>query len=108
MSWEEGQTLKVLKKPPITREQLREYAEASSDLNPIHLDESVAKSAGYPTVIVHGMISMAFMADHVLYNFPEKEYRLERLKTRFKKVTFPGDELTCSGEIKKILGPNRY
>lgn len=97
-----GDSLKRLSKGTITRELLQQYAEASGDKNPLHLDDSFAKQVGFPSVIAHGMLSMAFMADHVLMNFPESQYRLLRLKIRFRKVTLPGDEITCGGSIKKI------
>ena len=41
-----------------TRAQLAAYAKASGDMNPIHLDEEVAKSVGLPDVISHGMLTM--------------------------------------------------
>jgi acyl dehydratase len=92
--------LSPLKRGPISREDLRAYAAASSDHNPIHLDETFAKEAGFPSVIVHGMLSMAFLADFILQNFPEAKFTLNKFQTRFRKVTFPGDVLTCEGEIK--------
>ena len=102
MIWQVGETLKRLSKGTITPQLLQQYAEASGDKNPLHLDDKFAKQVGFPSVIAHGMLSMAFMADHVLMNFPEAEFRLLRLKARFRKVTFPGDEITCGGSIKKI------
>lgn len=102
MPWNAGQVLEPLNKPPITREQLRDYAAASGDNNPIHLDENFAKQAGFPSVIVHGMISMAFQADHLQKNFPADHYKVVRMKTRFRKVTFPGDVLKCEGSVKKV------
>ena len=100
--WPVGTALKPLEKPELTREQLRAYAAVSGDVNPIHLDETFAKEAGFPSVIVHGMISMAFMGDHIRFNFPEADFQLIRMRTRFRKVTFPGDLLTCEGEVKKL------
>jgi len=102
VKWAEGQTLVPLAKPAITRAQLSEYAEASGDHNPIHLDEAFAKEAGFPSVIVHGMLSMAFLADFLSARFPDTNFQVQRLKTRFRKVTFPGDELVCEGKVKKI------
>ncbi len=102
MNWTEGQTLAPLPMPVITREQLAQYADASGDHNRIHLDEDFAKQAGFPSVIVHGMISMAFLADYLSSRFPEMEYQIKRFKTRFRKVTFPGDLLVCEGKVKKI------
>ncbi|MGI4896431.1 MAG: MaoC/PaaZ C-terminal domain-containing protein [Janthinobacterium lividum] len=42
----------------VSRADLRAYAEASGDRNPIHLDELVARSVGLPDVIAHGMLTM--------------------------------------------------
>jgi acyl dehydratase len=44
---------------PITRQDLRRYAEASGDHNPIHLDAAAAVRVGLPDVIAHGMLVMA-------------------------------------------------
>src|SRR6201996_2365106 len=106
--WESGQALEPLVKRPITKEDLRFYAEASEDGNLIHLDDEYAKKAGFPSVIVHGMLSMAFLADHLRFNFPEGQFRLKRMRVRFRRVTFPGDVLTCEGEIAKVLAPNAW
>ena len=45
-----------------TREQIAEYAEASGDHNPIHLDEEFARTVGLPGVIAHGMLQMGLLA----------------------------------------------
>jgi acyl dehydratase len=103
MNWTDGQVLHPLGFSPITREQLADYADASGDRNPIHLDENFARAAGFPSVIVHGMLSMAFMADHLRFNFPDGKYKVLRLKARFRKVTFPGDVLTCMGVVQKAV-----
>ncbi len=42
----------------LTRDDLRRYAEASGDHNPIHQDEVVALEVGLPGVIAHGMLTM--------------------------------------------------
>ncbi|NDC25989.1 MAG: hypothetical protein EB120_01825, partial [Proteobacteria bacterium] len=43
-----------------------------------------------------------FLADCLCANFPESEYRVAQFNTRFKKITFPGDVLTATGEIKQV------
>lgn len=42
----------------ITRETLVRYAGASGDVNPIHYRDDVARAAGLPGVIAHGMLTM--------------------------------------------------
>ena len=49
----------------VTRADLRAYAEASGDHNPIHQDDEVARSVGLPGVIAHGMFTMALAARYV-------------------------------------------
>lgn len=102
MNWKAKDTLKPMVKPEITRAQLQEYANASGDHNPIHLDEKFAKEAGFDSVIVHGMLSMAFTADLLTLNFPPSEYAVKKMSTRFRKVTFPGDVIRCEGEVKTV------
>ncbi|MGH3669041.1 MAG: MaoC/PaaZ C-terminal domain-containing protein [Pseudonocardiaceae bacterium] len=43
----------------LTRADLVRYAGASGDFNPIHWNERVARQAGLPDVIAHGMLTMA-------------------------------------------------
>lgn len=96
-----GQELAPLVKPPITQEQLRRYAEASGDYNPIHLDEQAARSVGLDGVIAHGMLSMAFLGQFVnqqIAGIPGA--RMAQLRARFMNMVRLGDTLTCSGVVK--------
>ncbi len=81
----------------IDDDQTYRYAKASGDYNPIHVDENVAKLAGLPGIIVHGLCTMAFtskvMIDHVCDGDPR---RLRRLRARFSRPVFPGQEITTA------------
>ncbi len=92
-----GQTLPPLTKH-VTVEQIREYAEASGDRNPIHLDETFARSAGLPGVIAHGMLTMAF-ANQMITDWLGDRSLLKRLQGRFAGMVLPGDDVTCSGSV---------
>ena len=90
-----------LVKPPITQEQLRRYAEASGDLNPIHLDEQAAQQVGLDSVIAHGMLSMAFLGQFVNQQIAAiPGARIEHFKVRFLNMVRLGDTLTCLGKVK--------
>ena len=91
-----GDIIGPLTKPPITKKQLAMYAGASGDFNPIHYDHQFATDGGYPSVIAHGMLSMAFFGQLLA------PWRVQRISTRFKAVTFPGDEVTVSGEVVSV------
>ena len=92
-----GQSLPALTKQ-VTVEQIRRYAEASGDRNPIHLDESFARSAGLPGVIAHGMLTMAF-ANQMVTDWLGDRSLLKRLQGRFAGMVLPGDAVTCSGSV---------
>ena len=95
------QQLTPLVKPPIKKEQLRRYAEASGDYNPIHLDEQAAQQVGLDGVIAHGMLSMAFLGQFVnqqIAGLPGA--RIEHLKVRFHNMVRLGDTLTCQGKVQ--------
>ncbi len=49
----------------IDRELLKRYADASGDQNPIHQDETFARSVGLPDVIAHGMLTMGLVGQYV-------------------------------------------
>jgi acyl dehydratase len=81
----------------IDHDQTYRYANASGDHNPIHVDEATAKMAGFPSIIVHGLCTMAFASkvtiDHLCDHDPR---RLRRLFARFSRPVFPGQEITTS------------
>lgn len=82
-----------------TREQINEYAEASGDLNPIHLDEDFARSVGLPGVIAHGLLQMGIAAT-VASDAAGGTQHLRRISVRFAGMVEPGDTVTFKAEPK--------
>jgi acyl dehydratase len=80
-----------------TKMQIAEYAEASGDVNPIHLDDDFARSVGLPGVIAHGMLQMGVMAT-VAAEAAGGPAKLRRLCCRFAGVVVPGDTVTFTAE----------
>jgi len=76
-------------------DQTYRYSEASGDMVKIHLDPEVAKKAGFPGIIGHGLCTLAFTSrgvlDGVAGGMPE---RLKRLAVRFALPVVPGETLT--------------
>jgi acyl dehydratase/putative sterol carrier protein len=79
----------------VTDDQALRYATVSGDNNPIHTDEAVARSAGLPRTILHGLCTMAFaqrdLVDHLAGGDPG---RLRALAVRFARPVVPGDTRT--------------
>lgn len=75
-------------------DQTFRYAPASGDPVPLHLDEDVAKDAGLPGIIAHGLCTMAFASWAVLTETADSDVtRMRRLAVRFAGLVFPGDDL---------------
>ena len=95
-----GAELPPLVKGPVDRDMLKTYAAASGDPNPMHIDEEFARNAGYPGVFAHGMLSMGYLGHFLVQAAGPAGIR--SFKTRFVKLTWPGDVITCRGRITRL------
>jgi acyl dehydratase len=104
MSLKAGDPVRAVVLPPIQAESLRAYAEASGDHNQIHLDEAVAKQAGLPGIIAHGMLTAGFIGERALAFARDSgdKYSLKSLQTRFKAMTLLGDVLSIGGSVREV------
>jgi acyl dehydratase len=79
----------------IDKDQTFRYAQASGDRNPIHVDENIARMAGLPGIIVHGLCTMAFTSKVAIDRLCSGEpTRLKRLRARFSRPVLPGQTIT--------------
>jgi len=88
----------------INRKLLIAYANASGDQNPIHQDETFAKSVGLPDVIAHGMLTMA-LAGKYLSDLSGSENVLEFSAKFIKPVVVPAGadvSLIISGKVTEV------
>lgn len=95
--WTVGEELEERTTPPVDRDQLRRYAEASGDQNPIHLSDEAAEAAGLPGVIAHGMLTVATMG--LLFSPYLEHGHVKTFRSRFSGMVFPGDRLRIGGRI---------
>lgn len=89
----------------INRKLLIDYANASGDQNPIHQDETFAKSVGLPDVIAHGMLTMA-LAGKYLSDISGSQNVLEFSAKFIKPVIVPANidvALIISGKVTEVL-----
>ncbi len=85
---------------PLTRQMFVRYSGASGDLNPMHYDDQLAQSAGYPSVFAQGMFSAALLAGFATDWLGPGSVR--RFGVRFREQVWPGDVLTCSGTVTAV------
>ncbi len=104
MSWEVGHEF-AEKIYSINRTKLKSYADASGDQNPIHQDETFARSVGLPNVIAHGMYTMA-LAGEAVRSWVGSERSVIEFSTRFAKpVIVPKGEdvaISFSGKVAEV------
>jgi acyl dehydratase len=92
-----GDELPPLVKPPVDRSQVARFAGATGDFGPLHVDEPFARNAGFPSVLVHGMLPMGFLAE--LATDWLRGARIRRFSSRFVKIVWPGDVVTVRGRV---------
>jgi acyl dehydratase len=85
----------------VTREDIRAYANASGDQNPLHQDDDVARAAGFPGVIAHGMFTMGHLVSSLL-DWADDGTALVRLRAQFRSPVFPGETLIAGGSVKSL------
>ena len=90
---------------PISRHDLRRYAEASGDHNPIHLDDDAAQALGLPGVVAHGMLTSA-LAIGVVADWAGGADHVVATSFRFAgPVVVPADapaRLEVAGSVRKV------
>lgn len=85
---------------PLTRQMFVRYAGASGDFNPMHYDDELARSAGFPSVFSQGMHQAALLATFAVdWLGPEN---VRRFRVRFLEQVWPGDVLTCQGVVSAL------
>ena len=88
----------------ITQEQLVQYADASGDHNPLHLDADFARGTPYGRTIAHGMLVLALVSELMTHSFGGAWLRGGKLKIRFRAPVFPGDTVRATGTLKASNG----
>jgi 3-hydroxybutyryl-CoA dehydratase len=86
----------------VVQENVKLYAEASRDYNPIHTNEEFAKKTPAGGTIAHGMLILAYLSQMLNENFGRDWLSGGKLNVRFKTPARPGDFITISGKINRL------
>ena len=86
-----GEVIATLTPRPIVAEDLVLYANASGDMNPLHLDIEFAREAGFDNLVVHGMLGMAHMGRLLTYMF--SPVSIKSFSARFTAVILAGEQV---------------
>ena len=86
----------------VNQKRVNNYANASGDYNPIHLNESYAADTPFGTRIAHGMLSLALVSEMLMTEFPDTWHDGGSIKVRFTAPVFPGETVETYGKIVSI------
>lgn len=85
----------------VDRAQIKAYADASGDQNPLHQDDDFARSVGFPGVIAHGMFSMARLTKAVT-DWLGDPGALIGMRVQFRAVVHMDETLVSRAQILSL------
>ena len=85
----------------VTRDDVRAYADASGDQNPLHQRDEVARAAGFDGIIAHGMFTMGHMAACVVA-WAGGPDAVTSLTAQFRAPVSMGQELVAGGRVRSM------
>lgn len=86
----------------ITQEMINQYAEVSSDFNPLHLDEEFAKGTVFKGTIAHGLMTLAFVSQTMMRWHWNGWVSGGAMNISFISPLRPGDQVIINGKIIEI------
>ncbi|MES2504590.1 MAG: MaoC/PaaZ C-terminal domain-containing protein [Myxococcota bacterium] len=104
-----GDLIAPLLKSAITRVQISQFAAATGDFNPMHVDDTIARSNGYSGICAHPQLALAYVEQALLHHLPD--FQISKMTATFQKLIWPGDMLTAKGVVSKEYeqdGQNNY
>ncbi len=90
----------------VTREDVRAYADASGDQNPLHQDDDAARAAGFPGIVAHGMFTLGHLAS-CLIAWAGDAAALASVRVQFRAPVFMGDTIVAGGTVKAVDAERR-
>jgi acyl dehydratase len=95
-----GEAIPVASKV-VRREDVKAYADASGDQNPLHQDDAFARGVGFPGIIAHGMFTMAHVVKAVT-DWVGDPGALVAIDVQFRAVVFMDETLEAGGEVTAV------
>ena len=84
----------------ITQEKVNQYAEASGDFNPLHIDPEFAKTTFYAGTIAHGLLSLAYISEMMTNSFGKGWLAGGKMTVSFLAPVRPGDAISARGVVR--------
>lgn len=85
----------------IVREDVKDYADAGRDQNPLHQDDEFARTVGFDGIIAHGMFTMGHMAACV-GDWAGDPEAIVQIGGQFRAPVGVGEEIVTGGSVRKL------
>ena len=85
----------------VTEADVKAYADACGDRNPLHLDDAFARSVGFDGVIAHGMFTMGHLAACVVA-WAGDPAAVTRISAQFRAPVSMGQEIVAGGSVRAV------
>lgn len=95
-----GDTTELVVAEGISRTQIVQFAGVSGDFSELHTDEPAARAQGHPSIMAHGMMTMAMSGRVVTEWFGADALRT--LDARFIAPVWPGDRLISTATVRAV------
>lgn len=86
---------------PVTMTDIVRYQGASGDMNPMHHDDELARTHGYPAAFSVGMLGAGYLATYCCAHYGVESVR--RFRTRFRNLVWRGDTLVATATVARVL-----
>jgi 3-hydroxybutyryl-CoA dehydratase len=86
----------------IQQSDIHAFADVTGDHNPVHVDETFAKTTRFGRTIAHGMLSASLISATLASKLPGEGSVYLGQTLQFVAPVFPGDEITARVTVKEI------
>ncbi len=86
----------------ITLENIQEFADLTGDVNPVHVNEEMAKKTRFKGRIAHGMWGASLISAVIGTRLPGPGAIYLGQTLTFKAPVYPGDTVTAKCTVKKV------
>ena len=91
----------------VTKKNVRDFADVSGDVSPLHVDEHFGKRTQFGGNIVHGLLISSYFSTIVGVLLPGRNALLNGMNLNFIKPVPVDSEITVSAMVTKVERVNR-
>ena len=86
----------------IDQNKIDKFYDITGDCNPLHRNLEFAKSHGYPSCVVYGMLTASQLSTLAGVFIPGERSLIQQVEVKFLSPVFPDEKLFISGEIEEL------